>query len=79
MIKGFTTYTNWINVAKTISDKYIARLELENSKLFEFSTHPVAKSNNHVVAKDGKITEITYQGTCFKNDKSSATLHVFLN
>lgn len=76
MLKSFTVNCNWLNVCKSIAEKYVNRLELENSGLFEYSVHPVAMSKTSInYDKDNRIKEIIYCGISFRNDKSTIIIN----
>lgn len=75
MIKAFTNHTNWLNIGKTIAEKYIECLELENTGVLEYSVHPLTKSDTYIKSKGDKITEIVYRGINFKNNAETIILN----
>ena len=67
-IKGFTKHSNFIDVCKSISEKYLTKLELENSGVFEFSSPPLAQLENIKFTQSGGIiNSVFYHGYEIRN------------
>lgn len=68
LVKNFTKNCNYLNVSKTIIEKYSAFLELEFSETFEFKTHPLLKPNLIIERTSSNcVKTITYKRIQIKN------------
>lgn len=66
-IKNFTRHSNFINVGKSIAEKYVQKLELEFSGLFDFLTHPILQPDIITESSDGCIKSVVLLGLKIKN------------
>lgn len=71
MIKSFTKNSNFLNISKSIAEKYLARLELENCGIGEYTDHPILKLDSFVEFKGNSIKEIVINGTTIKNNPAT--------
>lgn len=72
MVKNFTNNTNYLNICKTIAEKYSAKLNLENSNMLEYTEHKLLKNECDLkFAKDGKVSSIDIRGVTLKNNNTT--------
>ena len=74
LIKEFSKNSNYLNISKTITEKYLLRLELENCGQFEYKEHPVSKRSLVIKRKSNKITSIEINGCLLKNLKQTVVM-----
>lgn len=73
MIKNFSRNTNYINICKTICEKYVAKVNLENFGAFDNQIHPILadKDVEVIYNKFNEITAILYHGILIKNKNNT--------
>lgn len=69
MIKNFSRNTNYLNICKTICDKYSAKVKIENCAAFYDKIHPILRTKDLKlnIDKVGNITSVDFYGIHIKN------------
>lgn len=72
MVKNFVVNTNFLNIGKSIADKYMSWLHLENSGMMDYQTHPLLKSERIIKRdKDQSVISLKENGILFKIGKNT--------
>lgn len=67
IFKNFAKNCNFINTAKSFSEKYVKKLQLEFSGLYEYNDHPIIQHDITVNRKNESIKSVTINGLKIKN------------
>ena len=69
LIKKFTANCNFHNVAKSICQKYKAKIQMENMRYGPYLEHPLITSEFTKCVKNGHIKYVVIKGIMIKNNK----------